>query len=93
MNLLIECSSFGVIRLAQYTTDYYNNGTSGTTGILQFCNDGEWGAVCSESLREEDITVFCNQLGYFSKFLISTQTNYSYGKIIHLLITFLIIIL
>ena len=71
MTLFIECSDYGNLRLAQFTTEYYNNGTSGTTGILQFCNDGVWGTVCSESIREEDITVFCNQLGYFSKFLIS----------------------
>ena len=69
MNLFIECSSFGYLRLAQFTTEYYNNGTSGTTGILQFCNYGVWGTVCSESLRDEDITMFCNQLGYSSTYV------------------------
>ena len=68
MTLFIECSSFGVLRLAQFTTEYYINGTSGTTGILQFCKNGVWGTVCSESLHDEDITAFCNQLGYSSKF-------------------------
>ena len=68
LTIFIECLFYGDLRLVKFTTEYYNNGTSGTTGILQFCNYGVWGTVCSENLHDEDITVFCNLLGYSSKY-------------------------
>ena len=63
-----ECQSHGQIRLTERNTVYYDNGTSGTTGNLEFCNSGRWHGVCHNNLNDSGAYLFCRQFGYNSEF-------------------------
>ena len=45
-----------------------NNGdlrlVSGTEGLLEICNNEEWGTVCDDFWDDTDASVACYQLGY-----------------------------
>ena len=60
-----ECQSHGQIRLTERNTVYYDNGTSGTTGNLEFCTSGRWQGICH---NDSDAYLFCRQFGYNSEF-------------------------
>ena len=66
--LYTECSTFGQVRLTDTVTAYYNNGTSGTTGNVEFCNSGTWNGVCQNDLNNSDANIFCQRFGYNSEF-------------------------
>ncbi|XP_019854701.1 PREDICTED: uncharacterized protein LOC109583709 [Amphimedon queenslandica] len=59
-----ECSTFGQVRLTDTNTVYYSNGTSGTTGNVEFCNSGTWNGVCQNDLDNSDANIFCRSFGY-----------------------------
>ena len=62
-----ECQSHGRIRLTERNTVYYDNGTSGTTGNVEFCTSGRWRGVC-HNLNDSYAYLFCRQFGYNSEF-------------------------
>ena len=66
-----ECQSHGRIRLTERNTVYYNNGTSGTTGNVEFCTSGRWQGICHNNLNDSDAYLFCRQFGYNSEFRFS----------------------
>ena len=39
------------------------NGNTSYEGLLEFCRNGIWGTVCSNSFDVYDATVVCRQLG------------------------------
>ena len=62
-----ECQSSGRIRLTERNTVYYDNGTSGTTGNVEFCTSGRWRGIC-HNLNDSYAYLFCRQFGYSSEF-------------------------
>ena len=63
-----ECSSDGQVRLTDTDTVYYNNGTSGTTGNVEYCYNGRWRGICQNNLNDSHARVFCGAFGYNSEF-------------------------
>ena len=62
----LDCPGFGSVRLVQTNTSNYDNGTTGVSGVLQFCNNNEWNTVCDNNLTDFDTDRFCAQFGYNS---------------------------
>ena len=62
----LECREFGDLRLQQTTTTNYANGTTGVSGILQFCEYNTWRTVCENNYTDNDVQRFCKDFGYTS---------------------------
>ena len=50
------CPTEGAVRLVA--------GADDSSGYVELCSGGSWGAICDTNWCEEDAKVVCSQLGY-----------------------------